>query len=268
MHGRCYCNCSEGLSCACCGVRGARWLSWKMLWKPSVPSTHPHPQTFCALYLCMCLCALCVFVNMCVSVSVCMRVCECVCVSAHTNMSVCVRVYMPGYPYLCMCVCVRECAHTPCGGGCWSLSAERLGVAREVAPPDQTTPALGAPGFSLSLFAFFLSFPVLLQPVPASRQQSWKEALAGSARGLPSSLSPQGRARRRKKRIVTGRIQRVNMGGKGPRVGGDELKTKCLHTCLSFPNYTYRPWHLKTNLQKLERTAVQRLTPMSPNLPQ
>lgn len=121
-----------------------------------------------------------------------MYACECVCVSVHTNMSVYVCVYMPVYLYLCIYVFVRECAHTPCGGGCWSLSAERLGVAQEVAPPDQTTPALGAPGFSLSLFAFFLSFPVLLQPVPASREQSWKEALAGSALGLPTSLSPQG----------------------------------------------------------------------------
>lgn len=33
------------------------------------------------------------------------------------------------------------------------------------------------------------------------------------------------RARRKKKKIVTGRTHRVNMGGKGPRVGGDELKT-------------------------------------------
>ena len=31
------------------------------------------------------------------------------------------------------------------------------------------------------------------------------------------------RARRRKKKPVTGRTHRVNMGGKGPRVGGDEL---------------------------------------------
>lgn len=32
-------------------------------------------------------------------------------------------------------------------------------------------------------------------------------------------------ARRKKKEIVTGRTHGVNMGGKGPRVGGDELKT-------------------------------------------
>ena len=155
------------------------------------PQHPPSPSDLlCPVSVHVSMCLVCVCEYVCVSV--CMRVCECVCVSAHTNMSVCVRVYMPGYSYLCMCVFVRECAHTPYGGGCWSLSAERLGVAREVAPPDQTTPALGAPGFSLSLFAFFLSFPVLLRPVPTSRQQSWKEALAGSARGLPSSLSPQG----------------------------------------------------------------------------
>ena len=130
------------------------------------PQHPPSPSDLlCPVSVHVSMCLVCVCEYVCVSV--CMRVCECVCVSAHTNMSVCVRVYMPGYPYLCMCVFVRECAHTPCGGGCWSLSAERLGVAREVAPPDQTTPALGAPGFSLSLLCG-ISFLSLLSGSPST----------------------------------------------------------------------------------------------------
>lgn len=76
------------------------------------------------------------------------------------------------------------------------------------------------------------------------------------------------RERRRKKKPVTGRTHRVNMGGKGPRVGGDELKINNSKSSVYTPVYTYRPWHLKANLQKLQRTAVQRLTPIAPNPPQ
>ena len=112
MHGRCYCNCSEGLSCVCCGVRGARWLSWKMLWKPSVPSTHPHPQTsvpcICAWVYVPCVCV-CEYV--CVTVSVCMRVSVCVCLYTQTCLCMCVSICL----YICICVYVCLCmsVHTP-----------------------------------------------------------------------------------------------------------------------------------------------------------
>lgn len=82
-----------------------------MLWKPSVPSTRPHPQTFCALYLCMCLCALCVFVNMCVCLYVC--VCVSVCVCLHTQICLCVCVSICLDIRICVCVCLCVSVHTP-----------------------------------------------------------------------------------------------------------------------------------------------------------
>lgn len=57
------------------------------------------------------------------------------------------------------------------------------------------------------------------------------------------------------------------MVGKGPRVG-DELKINNSKSSVYTPVYVQALASLKANLQKLQRTAVQRLTPIAPNPPQ
>lgn len=101
---------------------------------------------------------------------------------------------MPVYLYLCMCVFVRECAHTPCGGGCWSLSAERLGVAQEVAPPDRQPQRSELRAFSESVC--FLSLPFRFSfnrfPLPGSRagRRPWQGRHGASPPPSPQGFHP------------------------------------------------------------------------------
>lgn len=56
---------------------------------------------------------------------------------------------------------------------------------------------------------------------------------------------------------MTGRTHRVNMGGKGPRVGGDELKINNSKSSVYTPVYTYRPWHLKESAETAENCCAE-----------